>query len=36
FTVKVSVPQLGEAIAEGASKQDAETAAAAALLSRLK
>jgi ribonuclease-3 len=36
FTVRVSVPQLGEATAEGASKQDAETAAAAALLSQLK
>jgi ribonuclease-3 len=36
FTVRVSVSQLGEATAEGASKQDAETAAAAALLSQLK
>ena len=36
FTVKVSVPTLGEASAEGTSKQEAETAAAAALLSRLK
>ena len=36
FTVKVSVPTLGDAIAEGTTKQDAETAAAAALLSRLK
>jgi len=36
FTVKVSVPKLGDAIAEGTSKQEAETAAAAALLSRLK
>jgi ribonuclease-3 len=35
FTIRVSVPNLGEATAEGASKQDAETAAAAALLSRL-
>ena len=32
FTVKVSVPKLGEATAEGASKQEAETSAAAALL----
>ena len=32
FTVRVSVPKLGEASAEGASKQEAETAAAAALL----
>lgn len=36
FTVKVSVPRLGEASAEGNSKQEAETAAAAALLSKLK
>lgn len=36
FTVRVFVPQLGEAIAEGTSKQDAETAAAATLLSQLK
>jgi ribonuclease III len=36
FTVRVSVPQLGEATAEGASKQEAETAAASALLSQLK
>jgi len=36
FTVRVVVPKLGEASAEGASKQEAETAAAAALLSRLK
>ena len=36
FTVRVSVPTLGEATAEGASKQEAETAAAAALLSQLK
>jgi ribonuclease-3 len=35
FTIRVSVPTLGEASAEGASKQEAETAAAAALLSRL-
>ena len=36
FTIRVSVPSFGEATAEGASKQEAETAAAAALLSRLK
>jgi len=36
FTVRVSVPQLGEGIAEGTSKQDAETAAASDLLSKLK
>jgi ribonuclease III len=36
FTVKVSVPKLGEATAEGMSKQEAETAAAAALLSQLQ
>ena len=36
FTVRVSVPTLGEATAEGTSKQEAETAAAAALLSRLQ
>jgi dsRNA-specific ribonuclease len=30
------VPTLGEATAEGSSKQEAETAAAAALLSQLK
>jgi ribonuclease III len=35
FTVRVSVPGLGEATAEGASKQDAETDAAEALLSKL-
>lgn len=34
FTVKVSVRGLGEAEAEGASKQDAETAAAAALMEK--
>ena len=34
FTVKVSVPKLGEATAEGTSKQEAETAAAAALLAQ--
>jgi dsRNA-specific ribonuclease len=31
----VSVPTLGEATAEGTSKQEAETAAAAALLAEL-
>jgi ribonuclease III len=36
FTIRVSVPSFGEATAEGTSKQDAETEAAAALLSRLK
>src|SRR3954453_23835966 len=36
FTIRVSVPKLGEAIAEGTSKQEAETAAATALLSQLK
>jgi ribonuclease-3 len=36
FTIRVSVPKLGEATAEGASKQEAETAAAAALLQQLQ
>jgi ribonuclease III len=36
FTVRVSVPKLGEATAEGSSKQEAETAAAAALLGQLQ
>jgi ribonuclease-3 len=36
FTIRVSVPDLGEATAEGTSKQEAETAAAAALLSQLQ
>jgi ribonuclease-3 len=36
FTVCVSVPRLGKAEAEGASKQEAETAAAQALLEQLK
>jgi ribonuclease III len=36
FTVRVSVPKLGEATAEGLSKQEAETAAAAALLNELQ
>jgi ribonuclease-3 len=35
FTIRVSVPGLGEATAEGASKQEAETEAAEALLSKL-
>lgn len=35
FRIRVSVPRLGEASAEGTSKQDAETAAAAALLEQL-
>jgi ribonuclease-3 len=36
FTVRVSVGKLGEAIAEGSSKQEAETAAASALLEQLQ
>jgi ribonuclease-3 len=36
FTIRVSVPQLGEASAEGLSKQEAETAAAEALLKQIK
>ena len=36
FTIRVAVPKLGEATAEGSSKQEAETAAAAALLSQLQ
>ena len=36
FTIRVSVPKLGEATADGASKQEAQTAAAAALLSQVK
>jgi ribonuclease-3 len=36
FTIKVSVPRLGEASAEGASKQEAETAAAEALLQQVQ
>lgn len=36
FTVKVSVRTLGEATAEGTSKQEAETAAAAALLAQVQ
>ena len=35
FRVKVSLGQHGEAEAEGASKQEAETAAAAALLDKI-
>jgi ribonuclease-3 len=35
FTIRVSVPGLGEATAEGTSKQEAETEAAAALLAQL-
>jgi ribonuclease-3 len=36
FTIRVSVPKIGEATAEGSSKQEAETAAAAALLSQVQ
>ena len=36
FTVKVSIRNVGEADAEGSSKQEAETAAAAELLTRLQ
>jgi ribonuclease-3 len=36
FTIRVSVPKLGEATAEGTSKQEAETAAAEALLAQLQ
>jgi ribonuclease-3 len=36
FTIRVSVPGLGEATAEGTSKQEAETDAAEALLKKLK
>jgi ribonuclease-3 len=35
FTVRVSITELGDAEGEGASKQEAETAAATALLSKL-
>ena len=35
FTIKVSIPGLGEATATGTSKQDAETDAAEALLTKL-
>ena len=36
FEIRVTVPRLGEAVAEGSSKQEAETAAAEALLSQLR
>jgi ribonuclease-3 len=36
FEIRVSVPRLGEATAEGSSKQEAETAAAEALLSQVR
>jgi ribonuclease-3 len=36
FTVRVSVAKLGQATAEGTSKQEAETSAAASLLSQLQ
>jgi ribonuclease-3 len=36
FTIRVSIPKLGEATAEGSSKHEAETAAAAALLKQLQ
>lgn len=36
FTVRVAIPKLGEAEAEGSSKQEAETRAATALLQLLK
>ena len=36
FTIRVTVPKRGEAMADGSSKQEAETAAAAALLSQLQ
>ena len=36
FTIRVSVARLGEAIGEGTSKQDAEKAAAEALLAKLQ
>ena len=36
FTVQVAIRNIGEAIAEGASKQEAETAAATALLEQLQ
>jgi len=35
FTIRVSIPKLADATAEGANKQEAETAAAAALLARV-
>jgi ribonuclease-3 len=36
FTIRVAIPKLGEASAEGSSKHEAETAAAAALLEQLQ
>lgn len=36
FTIRVSVSRLGDATAEGSSKQEAETAAAEALLNKLR
>lgn len=36
FTVRVAIPKLGEAEAEGSSKQEAETLAATALLQKLR
>ncbi len=36
FTVKAAIPKLAEAVAEGGSKQEAETAAAKALLEKIK
>ena len=36
FTVRVSIPKLGEAEAEGSSKQEAETEAAVALLAKVQ
>jgi ribonuclease-3 len=36
FVIKVSIGNLGEATADGSSKQEAETAAAAALLEKLQ
>ena len=36
FTIRVTIPTLGEAEGQGASKQEAETAAAIALLEKLK
>ena len=36
FTVKAAIPKLPEAVAEGGSKQEAETAAAKALLEKIK
>ena len=36
FTVRASVGKLADAVAEGGSKQEAETAAAAALLERVR